>query len=93
MIYSRVPPRIARFTIAPRALGTRQGGAPTALCIYKYIYDLGIRMGCGVADSVALTVVYTDRITDEGVTVRGIISARRSNRRERQAFREALDTR
>ncbi len=45
----------------------------------------------GVADGIVLTVVYTDRITDDGAVVRRIISARRSNRRERHAFREALD--
>ena len=41
----------------------------------------------GVADIFVLTVVYTDRQTPEGVE-RRIISARRSNRRERKAYQE-----
>jgi hypothetical protein len=45
----------------------------------------------GLADEIALTTVYTDRIADDGETVRRIVSARRSNRRERQAYQEALD--
>ena len=43
----------------------------------------------GVADGLHLTVVFTDREGPEGVVVRRIISARRSNRRERQAYRKA----
>jgi uncharacterized DUF497 family protein len=39
----------------------------------------------GIADGVALTVVYTDRMI-EGRIVRRIISARRSNRHEREAY-------
>jgi uncharacterized DUF497 family protein len=45
----------------------------------------------GLADEIALTTVYTDRIADDGETVRRIISARRSNRRERKAYQAALD--
>jgi uncharacterized DUF497 family protein len=41
-----------------------------------------------VAD-IALTVVYTDRRTRAGVLVRRIISARRSNRYERQLYQAA----
>jgi len=41
----------------------------------------------GVADVFVLTVVYTDRPTREG-PIRRIISARRSNRRERKAYQE-----
>jgi len=44
----------------------------------------------GLADGVHLTVVYTDRIEPEGGLVRRIISARRSNKRERQTFAEAI---
>ncbi len=40
----------------------------------------------GVVDGLHLTVVYTDRVPAEGQTVRRIISARRSSRRERQAY-------
>ena len=39
----------------------------------------------GVADTFVLTVVYTDRLEPDGVE-RRIISARRSNRRERKAY-------
>lgn len=42
----------------------------------------------GVADGRTLTVVYTDRIGSRGESVRRIISARRSNRSERQAYYE-----
>jgi hypothetical protein len=44
----------------------------------------------GLAEGIALTVVYTDRRTDQGGTVRRIISARRSNRRERKAYQAAI---
>lgn len=44
----------------------------------------------GVADEVHLTVVYTDRTTGKGETVRRIISARRSNRRERKVYEQAI---
>ena len=41
----------------------------------------------GLADGIPLTVVYTDRTAaDGGAVVRRIISARLSNRRERQAY-------
>ena len=43
----------------------------------------------GLAQGIALTVVYTDR-AEAGTVVRRIISARLSNRRERQAYFEAL---
>lgn len=43
----------------------------------------------GLAQGIALTVVFTDR-AETGATVRRIISARLSNRRERQAYFEAL---
>jgi len=44
----------------------------------------------GLAQGIALTVVYTDRPHPDRDTERRIISARRSNRHERQAFQEAL---
>jgi len=44
-------------------------------------------VGIGVADIFMLTVVYTDRQTPEGLE-RRLISARRSNRRERKAYEE-----
>lgn len=43
----------------------------------------------GLAQGIALTVVYTDR-PEAGGMIRRIISARQSNRRERQTFFEAL---
>lgn len=43
----------------------------------------------GIADGRYLTVVYTDRHGDRGV-FRRIISARRSNRRERRTYDEAF---
>jgi uncharacterized DUF497 family protein len=43
----------------------------------------------GLAQGIALTVVFTDRV-ESGVAIRRIISARLSNRRERQAYFEAL---
>lgn len=44
----------------------------------------------GIADGITLTVVYTDRLDREGQVVRRIISARKSNRREREAYEEAV---
>ena len=40
----------------------------------------------GLASDLTLTVVYTDRIADDGEVERRIISARRSSRRERKAY-------
>jgi hypothetical protein len=48
-------------------------------------------VAAGLADGIALTVAYTDRLDDEGETVRRIISARRSNRRERKAYQAAIE--
>lgn len=49
--------------------------------------DYGERrvIAVGMAEEFLLTVVYTDRVTPHGVE-RRIISARRSNRRERKAY-------
>lgn len=44
----------------------------------------------GVADGIHLTVVYTDRQTATGLE-RRIISARRSNARERLAYEQATE--
>ena len=54
--------------------------------------DYGERrvVAIGLAQGIALTVVYTDRPTTDQETERRIISARRSNRHEREAFEEAL---
>ena len=53
--------------------------------------DYGERrvIAIGIADGLALTVVYTDRAGNDGEIVRRIISARLSNRHERKAFAEA----
>lgn len=48
-------------------------------------------LALGVADGLILTVVYTDRTDEAGEPVRRIISARRSNRRERRAYQEATE--
>ena len=52
--------------------------------------DYGERrvVAIGIAEGVALTVVYTDR-TEAGEVVRRLISARVSDRHERQAYFEA----
>jgi uncharacterized DUF497 family protein len=47
------------------------------------------RITLGIADGIPLTVVYTDR-AEAGEVVRRIISARVSNRRERQAYRKVF---
>ena len=56
--------------------------------------DYGERrlVAVGLAQGIALTVVYSDRSSAPGPE-RRIISARRSNRRERKAYEEALPTR
>ncbi len=53
--------------------------------------DYGERrvIAIGLAQGIALTVVFTDR-AEVGEVVRRIISARVSNRHERQAYFEAL---
>ncbi|MBI4305358.1 MAG: BrnT family toxin [Chloroflexi bacterium] len=53
--------------------------------------DYGERrfLAIGVAERLHLTVVYTDRTADGGDLIRRIISARRSNRRERQIYDQA----
>lgn len=43
----------------------------------------------GVVEGICLTIVYTDRVDGEGRAVRRIISARRSNKRERERYLEA----
>jgi uncharacterized DUF497 family protein len=44
----------------------------------------------GFADGIHLTVVYTDRQGREGQILRRIISAHRSNRRERTIYQKAI---
>jgi len=54
--------------------------------------DYGERrvIAVGLAEGLALTVVYSDR-AEAGEVVRRIISARLSNRRERQAYFQILE--
>ena len=54
--------------------------------------DYGERrvIAIGLAQGIALTVVYTDRAGTGGGVVRRIISARQSNRNERQAYSQAF---
>ena len=53
--------------------------------------DYGERrvIALGKAQDIALTVVYTDRVEAGGGIDRRIISARKSNRREREAHKQA----
>jgi len=53
--------------------------------------DYGERrvIAVGLAQDMALTVVYIDRQLESGEIVRRIISSRRSNCRERHAYKEA----
>jgi hypothetical protein len=54
--------------------------------------DYGERrtIAIGLAAGLELTVCYTDRLDASGGVDRPLISARRSNRRERKAYREAV---
>jgi uncharacterized protein len=47
----------------------------------------------GLAQGLELTIVYTDRVLSDKAVERRIISARRSNRRERKAYEASLKTR
>jgi uncharacterized DUF497 family protein len=53
--------------------------------------DYGERrmVAIGIADGIHVTVVYTDRQSGKDEIVRRIISAHRSNRRERAVYEEA----
>ena len=46
--------------------------------------------GAALAAGLELTVCYTDRVLPGGEIDRRIISARRSNRRERKAYEQAI---
>ena len=56
--------------------------------------DYGERriIALGKAQDIALTVVYTDRAEGGGEIDRRIISARKSSRREREAYKKATTT-
>ena len=56
-------------------------------------WDYGERriVAIGLAQDLELTVCYTDREDSRGEVVRRIISARRSNRREREAYQQAVE--
>jgi len=57
--------------------------------------DYGERriMAIGLAAGLELTMCYTDRVNRDGAVERRIISARRSNRGERKAYQEAVQSR
>ena len=68
------------------AFATLVFGSPTLERIdTRQDYGEVRRVALGIADGIPLTVVYTDR-AEAGDVVRRIISARVSNRRERQAY-------
>ena len=54
--------------------------------------DYGERrvIALGVADGIALTVVFTDRVATGAGVVRRVISARLSNRKERRRYAETV---
>jgi uncharacterized DUF497 family protein len=54
--------------------------------------DYGERrfVAIGLADELYLTVVFTDRVRVDGELERRIISARQSNRRERQVYEQRI---
>ena len=56
--------------------------------------DYGERrvLALGIAQEIALTVVYTDRAGTGADIERRVISARKSNHRERQAYRKATSS-
>ena len=57
--------------------------------------DYGERrvVALGLAQGIGLTLVYTDRVETGGEINRRIISARKSNRREREAYETATKSR
>ena len=55
----------------------------------REVYGERRMIAIGLAQGIALTVVYTDR-TSAADTERRVISARRSNRRERKAYEDAF---
>ena len=57
---------------------------------HRHDYREARVIAVGRVDTVTLTVIYTDRSDEKGI-VRRIVSARRSNRRERQAYEEAVE--
>ena len=55
----------------------------------RYDYGEVRHVAIGRTAGVLLTIVYTDRQAGDGVIARRIISARVSNRREKEAFQKA----
>jgi len=45
----------------------------------------------GLADGIPLTVVFTDRVAEDGSVVRRVIRARVSNRKERRRYAQSLE--
>ena len=56
----------------------------------RHDYGERRRIALGRTHGLTLTVVYTDRTTADGESVRHLISARLSSRRERKVYAEAF---
>jgi uncharacterized DUF497 family protein len=59
----------------------------------RFDYGEARTVAIGRVESVLLTVVYTDRVAVDGSIERRSISARLSNRRERETYEEAYPIR
>ena len=55
----------------------------------RRVYGEMRMVAIGMADDVHLTVVYTDRTSEKNERARRVISARKSNKREREAYEKA----
>ncbi len=66
------------------------GGATLEREDVRQVYGERRIIAIGLAAGVELTVCYTDRVSPGGEVERRIISARRSNRREREAYWQAI---
>ncbi len=69
------------------------GGATLETEDRRKAYGESRWVAIGMAEEFHLTVVYTDRFDTQGQVARRIISARRSNQREREAYRKAIQRR
>jgi len=56
----------------------------------RYDYGENRVVAIGLANLAYLTVVYTDRVTSTGNRVRRILSARKSNRKERRIYEQVI---
>jgi uncharacterized protein len=67
------------------------GGATLETEDRRKVYGERRWVAIGVTHELHLTVVYTHRSGSQGQVVRRIISARRSNKLEREAYRKAFE--